>query len=255
CQKCWRYIICQRCSMRVGSSPIRSCDRSSRAPTTARVCHSSVASPQPWRPGWSVTTLTKIQFRIRALQTRVSILAIFMRSPQSHREHKDGLSGRTPNRFPFVSFVPLWCSSRKDLGDRLAEVQLQPLAARNLQASRIEPELVEHGRVEIGDVVALLDRVEAELVGRAVGDAALHSAARQPAAEAEGVVVAAVGPLRAGRPSELRAPDDERLVEHPAALEVLEKAGDRLIDLAAELRVAGLQAPVGVPRRSEERRV
>ena len=22
CQKCWRYIICQRCSTRVGSSPI-----------------------------------------------------------------------------------------------------------------------------------------------------------------------------------------------------------------------------------------
>ena len=24
CQKCWRYIICQRCSTRVGSSPINS---------------------------------------------------------------------------------------------------------------------------------------------------------------------------------------------------------------------------------------
>src|SRR5207249_2386019 len=35
-------------------------------------------SPQPMRPGWSVTTLTKIQLRIRAWHTRVSIFAIFI---------------------------------------------------------------------------------------------------------------------------------------------------------------------------------
>ena len=51
---------------------------SSIAPTMLRVCHSSVASPQPMRPGWSVTTLTKIQFRIRAWQTSVSMAVIFM---------------------------------------------------------------------------------------------------------------------------------------------------------------------------------
>ena len=47
------------------------------APMTERVCHSRVASPQPMRPGWSVMTFTKIQLRIRALQTRVSISTIF----------------------------------------------------------------------------------------------------------------------------------------------------------------------------------
>ena len=52
---------------------------SSIAPTTARVCHSSVASPQPHRPGWSVSTLTKIQLRMRAWQTCVSMVVIFMR--------------------------------------------------------------------------------------------------------------------------------------------------------------------------------
>ena len=51
---------------------------SSMAPTTLRVCHSSVASPQPMSPGWSVTTFTNTQFRIRAWQTRVSIFLIFM---------------------------------------------------------------------------------------------------------------------------------------------------------------------------------
>ena len=68
--------------MRVGSSPTISSARSSTAPTTARVCHSSVASPQPYRPGWSVTTLTKTQFRIRAWQTCVSTAVIFMPHPE-----------------------------------------------------------------------------------------------------------------------------------------------------------------------------
>src|SRR5437588_8332367 len=76
CQKCWRYMICQRYSTRVGSSPSSSGLMSSIAPRTARVCHSRVASPQPQRPGWSVTTLTKIQFRIRAWQTWVSMAVI-----------------------------------------------------------------------------------------------------------------------------------------------------------------------------------
>src|SRR4051812_16114557 len=80
CQKCWRTIICQRCSIRVGSSPTTSSARSSTAPTTARVCHSSVASPQPWSPGSSVTTRTKIQLRMRALQTCASTAVIFIRA-------------------------------------------------------------------------------------------------------------------------------------------------------------------------------
>ena len=78
CQKCWRNIICHRCSIRVGSSPTISSARSSTAPTMARVCHSSVASPHPWRPGSSVTTRTKTQLRIRALQTCASTAVIFM---------------------------------------------------------------------------------------------------------------------------------------------------------------------------------
>ena len=64
--------------MRVGSSPISNWLMSSMAPTTPRVCHSSVASPQPIKPGWSVMTLTKIQLRMRALQTSGSIFSIFM---------------------------------------------------------------------------------------------------------------------------------------------------------------------------------
>ena len=65
--------------------------------------------------------------------------------------------------------------------------------------------------MNVGDVVPILDRVEAELVGRPVGDAAADAAAGQPGAEAIRVMVAAVA-LRAGRAAELGAPDDQRVV-------------------------------------------
>ena len=76
CQKCCRCIICQRCSTLVGSCPTSRSPTSAIAPTTSRVCHSRVASPQPMSPGSLVTTLTKTQFRILAWHTRLSMASI-----------------------------------------------------------------------------------------------------------------------------------------------------------------------------------
>ena len=76
-QKCCRYAIWYRCSIRSGSSPTSNSARSSIAPATVRVFHSRVASPQPYKPGSSVSTLTKIQFRILALTINGLILVIF----------------------------------------------------------------------------------------------------------------------------------------------------------------------------------
>src|SRR6266700_5844146 len=64
--------------MRVGSSPISMGTKSSTAPATLRVFHSSEASPQPYRPAWSVSTRTKTQLRISALQTVVLTAVIFI---------------------------------------------------------------------------------------------------------------------------------------------------------------------------------
>ncbi len=94
----------------------------------------------------------------------------------------------------------------------------------------------------------MLDGVEAELVGRAVDDAALDAAAGQPGAEALRMMVAAVA-LAPGRAAELRAPDDERLVQQAAPLEVLQQPGDRQIDLRRQLaRGCVLMPRVRVPR-------
>ena len=94
------------------------------------------------------------------------------------------------------------------------------------------------------------DGIPAEFVGRAVDRSALHAAAGHPHREAVGVMVAAVVvPFRGRRPSELAAPDHERLLEEPARLQVLKESGDRKIRRAAGGAQAGPELPrMMVPR-------
>ena len=95
--------------------------------------------------------------------------------------------------------------------------------------------------------------LEAEVVGGAVDRAALDAAAGQPDGEAVVVVVAAelrlavAVELDGRRPAELAAPDDQRVVEHPALLEVGQQGGDRPVDLAGQLAVVRLDLGVVVP--------
>src|SRR6516164_8067517 len=88
--------------------------------------------------------------------------------------------------------------------------------------------------MEVEDMEPVLDCVQAQLVGRTDGAAALHAAAGHPHGEAGRVVVAALA-LAAGvglgdrRAAELAAPDHERLVQETAALEVGEQARHGLV--------------------------
>src|SRR5262245_65516734 len=85
----------------------------------------------------------------------------------------------------------------------------------------IETEQVQHGRVQVVDVDRVLDRAEAELVGLAVAGPALHPAAGEPDAEGVLVMIAArvsglavaIHALAQRGAAELRAPEDERIVE------------------------------------------
>src|SRR5262249_41491918 len=110
-----------------------------------------------------------------------------------------------------------------------------------------ETELVQHRRVQIGDVVAILDGMEPKRIGGPVHDAALDPAARQPHAETIGMVVASVGTLGAGRSAKFRAPDHERLVEQSAPPYVLTRRADGLMDLSAQGTVPRLEAAVRIP--------
>ena len=61
------------------------------------------------------------------------------------------------------------------------------------------------------------------------------------------VVVPAVVLLDVGGASELAAPDDEGLVEHPAFLEILQEGGEGLVDAGAVLGEVLAEAVVLVP--------
>src|ERR1017187_10157647 len=107
-QKYWRCMICHRCSVRSGSSPISRVERSSTAPVTARVFHSRVASPQPHRPGSLVSTFTKIQLRIRAFTTSVEIPVIRI---GLHRKYQKS-AAETHHHLALVGFECVWRSDQ-----------------------------------------------------------------------------------------------------------------------------------------------
>ena len=94
----------------------------------------------------------------------------------------------------------------------------------------IEAELVEQGGVEVMDVDGIGDGGEAEIVRCADGGAGADTAAREP----DGVSIDEVVPSRRllaafghRGAAELASPDDEGLVEEPAAFEVGTQGGAR----------------------------
>ena len=95
--------------------------------------------------------------------------------------------------------------------------------------------------------------VEAELVGLAERDARLDAAAGQPHREGVGVMVAAVvAALHHRRAAEFAAPDDERVVEQPALLQIRDQRGAGLVGVLAVLLEILDEVAVLVPRLVEE---
>ena len=68
--------------------------------------------------------------------------------------------------------------------DRFAVIHIEAFAGGEFEAAGIEAELVQDGGMDVGDVMAIFNGVEAEFVGDAVLHAAFDSGARQPCAEA-----------------------------------------------------------------------
>ena len=121
----------------------------------------------------------------------------------------------------------------------------------------VEAEAVEDRRMQVAHVDGVLDDVVRELVGLAVDGPALDAGAGGPDAEIARVVVAAVvglgqAALRVDRAAELAAPDDQRVVEHAALLQVLDQGPGGAVDvLALRLDVVG-QVAVLVPAAVED---
>ena len=104
----------------------------------------------------------------------------------------------------------------------------------------IEAEELQDSRLEVVGGHNILDRAVTDFVGGSVGHAPLDPAAREPGREALAVVVAAGGRVGItfgdGKPADLSAPMDERRVEQPALLQVLDKGRGRLVGSATDRR-------------------
>ena len=57
--------------------------------------------------------------------------------------------------------------------DRIAEINIKSLVAGDFELTRVEAELMQDGRVDVGDVVPVFDGVKANLVRRAMSNSAL----------------------------------------------------------------------------------
>src|SRR5215475_6778971 len=80
----------------------------------------------------------------------------------------------------------------------------------------------------------MIDRLVADLVGRAVDYPAIDAATCQPHRVTLGVMIAAGGVLRPGAPPKLAAENDQGGFEHPALLQIPDQTGDGFIYSTAQ---------------------
>ncbi len=102
----------------------------------------------------------------------------------------------------------------------------------------IDAKKMQDGGVQIVDMHAIHRDIEAKLVGLTKGDTGPDAAARHPHGEAAGVVIASmVGrvdiTLADGRATELATPDDQRLIEQAAPLQIEHQGRGRLVGVLA----------------------
>src|SRR5947209_8419505 len=97
--------------------------------------------------------------------------------------------------------------------------------------------------------MAFIDGMKADFVGGPMNRPTLDAATGEPGAKALRMVVSTIA-LSARRPAELRAPDDNRFVQHAALFEILEQTSDGLIHLGGEAAMVLLDAGVGIPGAS-----
>ena len=88
----------------------------------------------------------------------------------------------------------------------------------------VQAEQVQDRRVQVVEVDLVLDRVVAVVVGRAVRRPGFTPPPASHMVNASRIVVAAVGALRSRRAAELAAPDDERVLQQAARLQIVQAA-------------------------------
>ena len=92
----------------------------------------------------------------------------------------------------------------------------------------VNSEQVQHSGVQIVNADSVFGHVDAVIVRLAVVDATLGSTPRHPHCETAWMVIASIRffsqlSLRVDGPAELSAPDDQRVVQHAALLQVTQQ--------------------------------
>ena len=138
--------------------------------------------------------------------------------------------------------------SCEDLLYRHAEVYFQPFLARDFKLAGIESELVQHGGMNVCDVMTILYGMESQFVSGSVSNAALDPTASHPGRKAERMVVAtAVFSFDPRRAAEFSRPDHDRFVQQTSLFQILHQPGDRFVDFCAKLGVILAKFGVRVP--------
>ncbi len=111
----------------------------------------------------------------------------------------------------------------------------------------IQPELVQNRRVQVAEVIGLLDRPETDRVGCANHLASPDAAAGQPHREADVVVVAPLAGLSFRRAAELSSPQHDGALEQASAFQVFEQSADRFVGLGGLAQMVLFDVSVCVP--------
>ena len=106
----------------------------------------------------------------------------------------------------------------------IRETTINPIVPHR-EPFMIDAELVENRGVDVVDVRGMraVGGFEAPLVGLAIG-AAFDASSTHPVREDEGIVIATFAALRAGHAAEFGGPENDRVLEHAALLEVFDES-------------------------------
>ena len=155
--------------------------------------------------------------------------------------------------------APIKPESAHNLPLHVREPEVSPLEFKD-QPRVIDPQQVEDRGVQVEDLDRVLDDVVREVVGLAQGHAGLDSGAGHPDGEAARVMVSPVVrrgelALRIDRAAEFAAPDDQRVIQKSALLQVDDQRRRRhvgVVALAADLvRQVAVLVPAHVVKLDE----
>lgn len=104
------------------------------------------------------------------------------------------------------------------------EFLIQP-EKRERKPSVVDTQLVQDRGIEVPNMNGILNHVVAEVISRAVRDAAFDSAAGHPRGEAARMMIAAIVTfsqltLTKSRPTKLATENNQRVIQHPALFQV-----------------------------------